>query len=105
MLVQKVPKSRIEQKDQMEATTFFLFTPHNPSYEAYKHRETDSVHILSSDALLRYTEDIIKAITEETYKACFLTTFYYTQSTVSVNVKVLHLSGMPKRKGQRDTDE
>jgi hypothetical protein len=62
VLVQKVPKSRIEQKDQMEAATFLLFTPHNPSYEAYKHRETDSVHILSSEA-------------EEKYKGCFLTNF------------------------------
>jgi hypothetical protein len=40
VLVQKVPKSRIEQKDQMEAASFLFVTPHNPSYEAYKHRET-----------------------------------------------------------------
>jgi hypothetical protein len=52
VLVQKVPKSGVEQKDQMEAASFLLFTPHNSSYEAYKHRETDSVLILSSDALL-----------------------------------------------------
>jgi hypothetical protein len=45
VLVQKVPKSGVEQKDQMEAATFLLFTLHSPSYEAYKHMQRDRLSI------------------------------------------------------------